>query len=146
MNEKELRKLLTEKQREMEAAQREYELVHYSRQLKVFGEIFEKSPEVLTLIQSEEMTYDDCRLLANIMSKKIRPIYKNFADTIMQNQNRRKNKNKVRNERRHGEDSISTKTTVTMSNTAVKPVTANSPSHANPQSHENSAEADGRQY
>lgn len=110
MNEKELRKLLTEKQKEMEAAQREYELVHYSRQLSVFGEVFEKSPDVLELIQKEDLTYDDCKLLANVMAKKIRGIYKNFAEMVSQNQTRRKNKNLARYERRHNSDKPATYT------------------------------------
>ena len=101
MNEKELHKLIAKKQAEMEQAQLEYDQVHYSRQLRAFAVTFSESIEVLKLIQTEGLTADDCKLLARIMAKKIRPIYRNFAEIIGKNQEDRRRKNQARNERRH---------------------------------------------
>ena len=125
MNEKELRRLLVEKQKEMEAAQREYEQAHYSRQLSIFGDTFSKSPDVLKLIQSEELTPDDCRLLAGIMSKHIRGIYKNFAEKIEQNKEHRQQKNASRRKRRSA--SSGSTTTASVRTTSVDSVPQASP-------------------
>ncbi len=104
MNEKELRKLIIEKRSEMEAAQKAYLRVHYDRQLTALSETLANSQEVLDLINEEELTKDDCVLLAGLMSKRIKAIYRNFSEIIEKNKSRRKNKNLARNERRHQAD------------------------------------------
>lgn len=122
MNEKELKKLLIEKQHEMEAAQREYERAHYSKHLRYFSDTFTNSLELLELIQSEKLSADDCKLLAGVMVKKIGPIYRNFTDVIERNRQRRNKKNQARNERRHKADvkPVTTTATTPKDNTAVK--------------------------
>ena len=104
MNEKELRKLLTEKQKEMEAAQREYYRIHYARQIRSFTNALSNCPELTDLILTENLSSDDCKLLGELIGKKIRPIYRNFTDYIAKNQERRKSKNRARNERRHSSE------------------------------------------
>ena len=136
MNEKELRKLILEKQKEVEATQLEYDRVHYSKQVEIFKETLGDSIDVLNLIKTEELTTEDCRLLASIMAKKIRPIYRNFAETITQNKERRKRKNEVRNEHRQ--------------NNTSDGVINTEPEKARPYASENTADdiraAEARQY
>ena len=145
MNEKELRKILKQKQKEVAEAEKAYNRIKYDKQISSFADTLGNSPEVLKLIQTEDLNADDCRLLANIIGKKIRPIYKNFSETIMQNQQRRKNKNQTRNERRHREETTRMQPGNPTTNMAVKPATV-LPSHTNPQTHGPKAETDGRQY
>ncbi len=100
MDEKELRKQLAIKQAEMEKAQREYDKVHYSKQIKTFANTLCDSNELLALIQSESLNADDCRLLAGMMAKRMGDIYHAFAEIIRKNQERRKSKNQLRASRR----------------------------------------------
>ena len=114
-SEKEWRKLVNEARCEWEKVQKEYNRTHYSKQITAISETLAKSDEVLDLIQSEELTRDDCLLLAGCMAKRIRGIYRNFEDLIDKNKARRRNKNKLRNERRNN---------TAPANSAEEPVTA----------------------
>ena len=147
MNEKELKKLLKTKQKEAEEAKKAYVRVKYAKHLKHFSDTFMDSQEILELIQSEELSADDCKLLAGIMAKKIRPIYKNFTDVIERNRQHRIKKNQARNERRHKADikPITTTATTTKNNTAVKSATVNTTSFVQKQSVEVTGEGK-RQY
>ena len=122
MNEKELRKILQTKQKEVEEAAKAYNRMKYDKHLRYFSDTFTNSPELLELIQSEKLSADDCKLLAGVMVKKIRPIYRNFTDVIERNRQRRNKKNQARNERRHKADvkPVTTTANTTNNNTAVK--------------------------
>ena len=100
MNDKELKKLLSDKQKEMEKMLQEYEHIKYEKQIRAMCEGIQNSPDVLGLIKEKNLNSSDAKLLGRMVAKKIVPIYRNFADLIESNQARRTQKNEKRKVRR----------------------------------------------
>ncbi len=145
MNEKELRKLLKTKQKEMEEAAKAYNRMKYDKQISIFTDAISSSPELLEIISNNSLATDDIRLFANKVVYHIKPIYNKYSDQIAANQTQRKKKNETRKQRRHSDTITTTQTTTTTHNTAVSP-TATTPSQNIPQTREGRVAADGRQY
>ena len=100
MKDKELKILMSDKQKEMEKMRQEYERIRYEKQIRSMCEEIQNSQDVLGLIKDKNLNTSDAKLLGRMVAKKIVPIYRNFADYIENNQARRTKKNEKRKERR----------------------------------------------
>lgn len=100
MKEKELRKILAEKQKEIEKVQREYESLRYVNQINAIVDEIQKSTVILNVIKDNNLNASDARLLGASVANRIGDIYKDSADEIDKNQLRRSRKNEARKERR----------------------------------------------
>ncbi len=100
MNEKELRKLISDKQKEMEEAQKAYVRIHYDRQIRAFADELSASIDLLELMHKYKLTADDARIFARMVAENIKTIFNTFAQDISANQARRKRKNDARTVRR----------------------------------------------
>ena len=145
MNEKELRKLLKTKQKEMKEAEKAYNRMKYDKQISIFSDVISSCPELLDIISNNSLAADDIRLFANKVVYHIKPIYNKYSDQIAANQMKRKKKNQTRKQCRHSDTITTTQTITTKPNTAVSPATT-SPAQTKPQTREGRVAADGRQY
>ncbi|MBQ8946465.1 MAG: hypothetical protein IJ058_06560 [Lachnospiraceae bacterium] len=100
MKEKELRKILAEKQKEIEKVQREYESLRFVNQINAIIDEIKKSTAVISVIKDNNLNASDARLLGASVANRIGEIYKDSADEIDKNQLRRSRKNEARKERR----------------------------------------------
>lgn len=145
MNEKELKKLLKTKQKEMEEAAKAYNRMKYDKQISIFTDAISSSPELLEIISNNSLATDDIRLFANKVVIHIKPIFNKYAEEIAANQMKRKKKNQTRKQCRHSDTITTTQTTTTTHNMAVSPA-ATSPTQTIPQTREGRVAADVRQY
>ena len=145
MNEKELKKLLKTKQKEMEEAAKAYNRMKYDKQISIFTDAISSSPELLEIISNNSLATDDIRLFANKVVIHIKPIFNKYAEEIAANQMKRKKKNQTRKQCRHSDTITTTQTTITTQNTAVSHATT-TPTQTIPQTREGRVAADGRQY
>ncbi len=97
MNIKELELLLQTKKTEFETAQKEVNKAKCSKQLSIFSEIISTNDELVSLIISQNLTADDCKILASKLLNDISSIYEKYEADIRKNQQRRFKKNKARN-------------------------------------------------
>ncbi|MBQ8947157.1 MAG: hypothetical protein IJ058_10145 [Lachnospiraceae bacterium] len=100
MKEKELRKILTEKQKEIEKVQREYETMKYVNQINAICDEIRKSPAIISIIKEKDLNACEARLLGACIATKISDIYTDSAEEIDKNKERRIRKNEARKERR----------------------------------------------
>lgn len=100
MKEKELRKILTEKQKEIEKVQREYETLKYVNQINAICDEIRKSPAIISIIKAKDLNTCEARLLGACIATKISDIYTDSAEEIDKNKERRSRKNEARKERR----------------------------------------------
>lgn len=100
MKEKELRKILTEKQKEIEKVQREYETLKYVNQINAICDEIRKSPAIISIIKAKDLNTCEARLLGACIATKISDIYTDSAEEIDKNKERRIRKNEARKERR----------------------------------------------
>ncbi len=100
MKEKELRKILTEKQKEIEKVQRKYETVKYVNQINAICDEIRKSSAIINIIKEKDLNTCEARLLGAGIADRIGDVYMDCADIIDKNKVRRIQKNEARKERR----------------------------------------------
>lgn len=100
MKENELRKILAEKQKELEKVKQEYETMRYINQINAICDEIRKSPAIIDIIKDKDLNACEARLLGAGIADRIGDIYTDYADEINKNKVRRIRKNEARKERR----------------------------------------------
>ena len=100
MKENELRKILAEKQKELDKVKQEYETMRYINQINAICDEIRKSPAIIGIIKDKDLNACDARLLGVGIANRIGDIYTDYADEINKNKVRRIKKNEARKERR----------------------------------------------
>ena len=99
INEKDLRRKLQEKQKELDMIQQELDAAKYEKILSAFSAGICSSDRVIPLLKAHNLNADDARYFGSVIGKHIDELYPSVADAIGRRQAERFKKNEARKER-----------------------------------------------
>ena len=100
INEKEIRKQLEAKQKELQEIQQQYDAMKYSRQIQALSERIVKSDALMKIIRADKLNSDDTILFADKIVIHLNAIYSKYRGEIMDNQAKRMKRNEAKRSRR----------------------------------------------
>ena len=100
INEREIRKQLEAKQKELLEIQKQYDAMKYSRQIRVFADCIVKSEALINIIRTDKLNGDDVAILADKIIIHLNAIYSKYRNEILENQTKRLKKNEAKRSRR----------------------------------------------
>ena len=100
INEREIRKQLEAKQKELMEIQHQYDAMKYSRQIRMFSDRIIKSEALINIIRSDKLNGDDVAILADKIIIHLNAIYSKYRNEILENQTKRLKKNEAKRSRR----------------------------------------------
>lgn len=101
INEKEIKKQLEAKRKELLEIQQQYDQMRYSKQMKAVSDVIIKSPDLLKIIVADKLNADDAGLFAQKITFHINGIYGKYREEILLNQTKRISRNQARKSRRN---------------------------------------------
>lgn len=100
INEREIRKQLEAKQKELLEIQHQYDAMKYSRQIRMFSDHIVKSEALINIIRTDKLNGDDVAILADKVLIHMNAIYSKYRNEIIENQAKRQKKNEAKRSRR----------------------------------------------
>ena len=100
INEREIRKQLEAKQKELLEIQHQYDAMKYSRQIRMFSDHIVKSEALINIIRTDKLNGDDVAILADKVLIHMNAIYSKYRNEILENQAKRLKKNEAKRSRR----------------------------------------------
>ena len=100
INEREIRKQLEAKQKELMEIQQQYDAMKYSRQMQAVSDRIIKSEALINIIRSDKLNGDDVARFADKILLHLNAIYGKYRNEILENQAKRLKKNEAKRSRR----------------------------------------------
>lgn len=100
MTEQELKKLIEQKQKELDKLQVDIEKVQYQKHVDTFMNNINIQNELIRVIKDNQLNINDCRLFATKICENLSSIYDLVSEDIKTSQARRQHMNDARNQRR----------------------------------------------
>jgi hypothetical protein len=100
INEREIRKQLEAKQKELMEIQQQYDAMKYSRQMQAVSDRIVKSEALINIIRTDKLNGDDVARFADKILLHLNAIYGKYRNEILENQAKRLKKNEAKRSRR----------------------------------------------
>lgn len=100
INERDIRKQLEAKQKELMEIQHQYDAMKYSRQMQAVSDRIVKSEALINIIRTDKLNGDDVARFADKILLHLNAIYGKYRNEILENQTKRLKKNEAKRSRR----------------------------------------------